>query len=185
MDATSHNTVGESLGFDATSQARLAAIFTALGIDPPTVEHEAAFSVDDSRELRGTIPGVHTKNLFLKDKKGRLFLVTAPEDAALDLKGIHTAIGGRGRVSFASAEAMAQYLGIAPGSVSPLALLNDTAGAVTCVLHPAVAEAALVNVHPLRNTATVTLTRDEFAAFLAHIDHAPLVVALPTPAATG
>lgn len=169
-------------GFDAASQARLAAIFDVLGIAPAVVEHEAAFTVSDSRELRGQLPGVHTKNLFLKDKKGRLFLVTAPEDAQLDLKSIHTAIGGRGRVSFASAEAMGEHLGIAPGSVTPLALLNDTERNVTFVLHPAVAEAELVNVHPLRNTATVTLTRHEFAAFLAHIDHMPLVVALPEPA---
>ena len=176
---------GETPGFDAASQARLADAFAALGIEPPTVEHEAAHTVSESRDLRGTIPGVHTKNLFLKDKKGRLFLVTAPEDAAIDLKAIHTAIGGRGRVSFGSAEAMAQYLGIAPGSVSPLALLNDTEGLVTCVLHPEVAGAALVNVHPLRNTATVTLTRDEFLAFLAHTGHTPLVVPLPTPAEPG
>lgn len=169
-------------GFDAASQKRLFDAFAALGIAPEVVEHEAAFTVSDSRELRGTLPGVHTKNLFLKDKKGRLFLVTAPEDAAIDLKAIHTAIGARGRVSFGSAERMLEHLGIVPGSVTPLALINDTAGAVTFVLHPAVAEAAIVNVHPLRNTATVALTGAQFAAFLTHIDHEPLVVALPEPA---
>lgn len=174
---------GETPGFDAASQARLAATLRAAGIvDPPSVEHEAAHTVDESRELRGRIPGVHTKNLFLKDKKGKLFLVTAPEDAAIDLKTIHTAIGGRGRVSFGSAEAMVQHLGIAPGSVTPLALLNDTDNLVTFVLHRAVAEAPLVNVHPLRNTATITLTQAQFAAFLAHVAHPPLVTDLPEPA---
>ena len=163
-------------GFDELAEA-----FAALGIDPPTVEHEAAYTVDDSRELRGTIPGVHTKNLFLKDKKGSLFLVTAPEDAAIDLKTIHTAIGAKGRVSFGSAERLAEHLGILPGSVTVLALLNDTAGAVRCVLHPDVAAADLVNVHPLRNTATVTLRGSELHAFLRHIDHEPLIVALPAP----
>jgi Ala-tRNA(Pro) deacylase len=182
MRATSSDVDGPMAGLDTTAQARLADVFRSLGIDPPIVEHEAAFTVEDSRELRGTIPGVHTKNLFLKDKKGALFLVTAPEDAAIDLKAIHTAIGGRGRVSFGSAEALARHLGIAPGSVSPLALLNDREGLVRCVLHPAVAAAGLVNVHPLRNTATVTLTGAEFAAFLKHIDHEPLVTELPGPA---
>ncbi|MEM6762082.1 MAG: prolyl-tRNA synthetase associated domain-containing protein [Pseudomonadota bacterium] len=162
-------------GFDLLAEA-----FFALKIDPPTVEHEAAFTVDDARELRGTIPGLHTKNLFLKDKKGALFLVTAPEDADIDLKTIHTLIGGRGRVSFGSAELMATYLGIAPGSVTPLALINDQGNAVKCVLHPSVAVAPLVNVHPLRNTATATLTGAELQAFLNHIGHAPLVIYQPS-----
>ncbi|MEM9221136.1 MAG: prolyl-tRNA synthetase associated domain-containing protein [Pseudomonadota bacterium] len=161
----------------------LADAFAVLGIDPPTVEHEAAFTVDQSRHLRGTIAGVHTKNLFLKDKKGALFLVTAPEHAEIDLKRIHTVIGAKGRVSFGSAEAMARVLGIAPGSVTPLALINDRAGEVQCVLDPRVASADLVNVHPLRNTATVTLTGEELNAFLHHTGHGPLVSALPAPEA--
>lgn len=161
---------------------RLERAFAALSIDPPLIEHEPAFTVDDSRELRGTIPGVHTKNLFLKDKKGGLFLVTAPEDAAIDLKTIHTAIGARGRVSFGAAPLLAEVLGVTPGAVTPLALINDTAGRVRFVLHRAVADGALVNMHPLRNTATVTLTAAEFAAFLSHIGHEPLVTALPEPA---
>ncbi len=159
----------------------MAEAFAALGIDPPTVEHEAAHTVDESQGLRGTIPGVHTKNLFLKDKKGALFLVTAPEDAGVDLKRIHTAIGARGRVSFASADAMAMHLGVTPGSVTPLALINDAERAVTCVLHPDVAQADLVNVHPLRNTATVTLAGPAFLAYLNHVGHPPLVTDLPTP----
>lgn len=163
-------------GFDLLAEA-----FAALGIDAPAVEHEAAHTVDESRDLRGTIPGVHTKNLFLKDKKGALFLVTAPEDAAVDLKRIHTAIGAKGRVSFASAEAMARHLGVTPGSVTPLALINDAARAVTCVLHPDVASAGLVNVHPLRNTATVTLAGPAFINYLNHIGHPPLVTELPSP----
>ncbi|MEM8663571.1 MAG: prolyl-tRNA synthetase associated domain-containing protein [Pseudomonadota bacterium] len=163
-------------GVDALADA-----FKTLAIDPPLVEHEAAFTVDQSRDLRGKIAGVHTKNLFLKDKKGALFLVTAPEDAAIDLKRIHIAIGARGRVSFGSAEVMERALGIAPGSVTPLALINDPAGDVRCVLHPDVAAAALVNVHPLRNTATITLTGEELGALLRHTGHTPLVTPLPAP----
>ena len=163
-------------GFDA-----LGALFETLGIDPPTVEHEAAFTVEDARDLRGTIPGVHTKNLFLKDKKGALFLIVAPEDAAIDLKRVHEAIGARGRVSFGSANLLAEVLGVTPGSVTPLALVNDTQGRVRCVLHPQVAEAERLNVHPLRNTATVTLTRTEFSAIFEATDHEPLVMQLPEP----
>ena len=163
-------------GFD-----RLAEAFAALGIDPPVVEHEAAFTVDQAVDLRGTIPGLHTKNLFLKDKKGAYFLVTAPEDAAIDLKRIHTVIGAKGRVSFGSAEAMVQMLGVTPGSVTPLALVNDDAGLVTCIFHEALGAAELINVHPLRNTATVTLAREELFAILSRAGHTPTVTALPAP----
>ncbi|UOM36416.1 prolyl-tRNA synthetase associated domain-containing protein [Acuticoccus sp. I52.16.1] len=163
-------------GFD-----RLAEAFAALGIDPPTVEHEAAFTVDSAVELRGTIPGLHTKNLFLKDKKGAYFLVTAPEDAAIDLKRIHTVIGAKGRVSFGSAEAMVAMLGVTPGSVTPLALINDDAGTVRCIFHQALGEADLINVHPLRNTATVTLARAELFEILRRAGHEPDVMTLPAP----
>lgn len=162
--------------------AALDAAFAALGIVPRTVEHEAVFTVEQSQALRGTIPGQHTKNLFLKDKKGALFLVTAAEDAALDLKRLHTVIGARGRLSFGSADLLMDTLGIEPGSVSPLALVNDRAGRVAFVLDRTVAEAPLVNVHPLRNTATVTLEGDQFARFLDHVAHPPMVVDLPAPA---
>ena len=171
---------------DATSPAsaprgfdRLAEAYAALGIDPPTVEHEAAFTVDEAVELRGAIPGLHTKNLFLKDKKGSYFLVTAPEDASIDLKRIHTVIGAKGRVSFGSGEAMVEMLGITPGSVTPLALINDDARAVRCIFHEALAAAELINVHPLRNTATVTLARDDLIEILRRSGHEPDVMALP------
>ncbi len=161
-------------GFD-----RLSAAFAALGINPPLREHEAVFTVAQSQHLRGQIPGLHTKNLFLKDKKGALFLLTAPEDAPIDLKKLHTQIGARGRVSFASAELLAEHLGVVPGSVTPLALINDSKRAVTGVLHPQVASAPLVNVHPLRNTATVTLTGDELVSLLSAEHGAPRILDLP------
>lgn len=163
-------------GFD-----RLAAAYAARGIDPPLVEHEAAFTVDQAVGLRGTIPGLHTKNLFLKDKKGAFFLVTLPEDAAVDLKRIHTVIGAKGRVSFGSAEAMVDLLGVTPGSVTPLGLINDDEGRVTCVFHEALGVADLINVHPLRNTATVTLARADLFAILAASGHDPQVLPLPVP----
>ena len=160
-------------GFD-----RLEAAFAALGIDPPVREHEAVFTVAESQDLRGQIDGLHTKNLFLKDKKGVLFLLTAPEDAAIDLKTLHTKLGAKGRVSFASAERLAEHLGVLPGSVTPLALINDAQRAVIGVLHPRVASAPLVNVHPLRNTATVTMTGEELVRLLSAEHGAPRILEL-------
>ena len=160
---------------------RLAAAFAALGIAPQTVDHRAVHTVAEAQELRGTIAGLHTKNLFLKDKGGRYFLVTLPEDASVDLKRIHGAIGGKGRVSFGSVAALGTMLGVLPGSVTPLALINDDAGAVTCVFHPALAAAEVINVHPLRNTATVSLYRADLFALLVQAGHPPHVVELPAP----
>lgn len=138
--------------------------------------------MEEARALRGAIPGLHTKNLFLKDKKGALFLVTAPEDAALDLKQIHAAIGAKGRVSFASGERLIEVLGVEPGSVTPLALINDEEQQVTFVLHHAFREAELVNVHPLRNSATMTLRVEDFFRFLRHLGREPDIRDLPEAA---
>ncbi len=174
-----------SEGFDAPRGFdRLAEAFDTLGIAPQTVEHEAAFTVDSARELRGTIAGLHIKNLFLKDKKGTMFLVVAPEEKPVDLKRLHGVIGAKGRLSFGSADAMARYLGVTPGSVTPLALINDVEGAVSCVVDTALTEAQIVNAHPLRNTATTSLSVDGFFAVLDHIGHTPQIVALPEPDAT-
>src|SRR5258705_6354428 len=108
-----------------------------LGIAHPTVTHAALFTVEQSQSLRGTIPGGHTKNLFLKDKKGALFLVTALEDAVIELKSLHRLIGASGRLSFGSAELMRATLGIEPGAVTPFAAMNDAEGQVTVVLDAA------------------------------------------------
>lgn len=135
--------------------------------------------MEEARALRGTIPGLHTKNLFLKDKKGALFLVTVPEDAAIDLKQLHTALGAKGRLSFASGERLVEVLGVRPGSVTPLALVNDGEGRVAFVLHQAFREAELVNVHPLRNDATMTLTVADFFRFLRHLGREPYIRDLP------
>jgi len=161
-------------GFD-----RLAEALATLGIDPPVTEHDPVFTVEEARALRGTIPGLHTKNLFLKDKKGALFLVTVPEDAAVDLKTLHTVLGAKGRLSFASGERLVEVLGVQPGSVTPLALVNDEERRVAFVMHQAFREAEHVNVHPLRNTATMTLTCEDFFRFLRHLGRAVDIRDLP------
>lgn len=151
----------------------------ALGVSYSCVNHAAVFTVAESQALRGTIAGAHSKNLFVKDKKGRLFLITALEDAKIDLKKVHEAIGGQGRVSFGSAEQLMQHLGVEPGSVTPFGVMNDTAGAVTMILQDRLMEAEVQNFHPLTNTATVTISAGDLVRFLNAVGHSPRIVALP------
>src|SRR5262252_6222210 len=114
--------------------ADLLAFLDKLGIKHATVTHAPLFTVEQSQALRGTIPGAHTKNLFLKDKKGTLFLVTTLEDAEIKLKSLHRRLGAGGRFSFGSAELMRETLGIEPGSVTPFAAINDAERRVRVVL---------------------------------------------------
>src|ERR1700754_3429596 len=111
------------------TQAELFAFLNALGIETSTVTHPPLFTVTQSQELRGTIPGAHTKNLFLKDKRDTVFLVVAPEDAVIELKSLHHRLGA-GRFSFGSANLMQELLGVVPGAVTPFGAINDTAGRV-------------------------------------------------------
>ena len=149
----------------------LLAFLDRHGIHHHTVHHEALFTVEQSKALRGPIEGLHVKNLFLKDKKSRLFLVTAVESTQIDLKTLHSRIGGQGRLSFCSAEQLMEYLGVEPGSVTPLALINDPAHRVNFVVDPALLSGARINVHPLVNTMTSGLSLDGFKAFLALTGH--------------
>ena len=99
----------------------------SLGISAITVDHPPVFTVEEAQALRGTIAGAHSKNLFLKDKKGALFLVVAREDAAIDLRHLHGRIGASGRLSFGQAELLLAKLGVTPGAVTPFGLINDSA----------------------------------------------------------
>src|SRR5499426_3591039 len=130
----------------------LFAFLDRLGVHHATVRHPPLFTVEESRSLRGQIAGGHTKNLFLKDKRGALYLVTALEDADIDLKSLHRRLGASGRFSFGSAEQMREVLGIEPGAVTPFAAINDTAQRVTVVLDKTLMAHPVINCHPLRNT---------------------------------
>jgi Ala-tRNA(Pro) deacylase len=156
----------------------LIACLDGLGVASETVEHPPLFTVEDSRALRGEITGGHSKNLFVKDKKGRLFLLVLPEDATVDLKRVHEKIGGQGRVSFGSAELLEEVWGVKPGSVTPFGAINDIAGRVTVVLDAALMREARVNFHPLVNTRTTGLASAGLVKFLRATGHEPLVVAL-------
>ena len=154
-----------------------------LGLAAETHEHPAVFTVAESRPVKEAIPGAHSKNLFLKDRKGRLFLVVAKDDTAIDLKRLHEVIGASGRLSFGSAELLRETLGVEPGSVTPFAAVNDGCGRVTVVLDQNLSSAERVNFHPLVNTMTTGITPDELVAFLRSTAHEPRILPLPAPPA--
>jgi Ala-tRNA(Pro) deacylase len=158
------------------SPESLLAALDALSITHETITHPPLFTVEQSKALRGAIQGAHTKNLFLKDKKGRLFLVTAVESTAIDLKRLHEVIGGSGRVSFGSPEQMMAHLGVTPGSVTAFAVINDTAGVVTMILDERLAAYERINGHPLLNTMTTGVSYGDLLRFLDSTGHAPQVL---------
>ena len=160
------------------TRADLMQRLAALGIETTTHEHEAFFTVAESRKAKGAIAGGHTKNLFLKDKKDRVFLVVAEADAAIDLKRIHEKIGASGRVTFGKPELLMELLGVIPGSVTPFGLINDTGGRVSVVLDQPMLEHAVLNYHPLENTATTSIRREDLLAFIRATGHEPQIVAV-------
>jgi Ala-tRNA(Pro) deacylase len=159
----------------AASPDELFAYLDTLGIAHKTVSHPPLFTVEQSQAHRGAVPGAHTKNLFLRDKKGAAFLVVALEDAVIELKSLHRRLGASGRFSFGAADLMRELLGIEPGSVTPFAALNDSAGRVTVVLDRAMMAHPVLNFHPLRNTGTTTIARDGLVRFLEATGHRPRI----------
>lgn len=160
------------------SRTDLLARLNDLGLETTTTDHRAVFTVEESEELHHQIPGAHSKNLFLKDKKDRVFLVSVLADATVDLKKIHTRIGAQGRVSFGKPELLMELLGVVPGSVTPFGIVNDGEGRVTVVLDAALMANELLNFHPLENTATTTIKRDDLIRFLSEAGHPPQVIAV-------
>jgi Ala-tRNA(Pro) deacylase len=154
----------------------LFAFLARLGIETVTVEHPPLFSVEESRHLRGEIPGTHTKNLFLVDRKDRLFLLSADESAAIDLKQLHRKIGASGRLSFGKAEVMRAALGVEPGAVTPFAAMNDAGNRVTVVIDRALLARDPLNFHPLVNTRTTRIFAADLLRFLQAAGHAPQVI---------
>lgn len=148
-----------------------------LGIETSTIEHPPLYTVEDSQTLRGDIPGAHSKNLFLKCKKGTLWLVVAEEEADINLKRLHSKIGS-GRLSFGRAELLMEVLGVPPGSVTPFSLINDGEQRVNVVLDEALLQHDALNFHPLVNTATMTIPRDGLLAFIRDCGHEPKIIAL-------
>ncbi len=148
-----------------------------LGIETVTHEHEPVFTVEHSRELRGELPGVHCKTLFMKDGKGALWLVVAEETRRLDLNLLSRLIGSA-RLSFARPERVREHLGVEPGAVTPFALANDAAVAVNVVLDARVMAADIANFHPLVNDRTTAIRPADLGRFLEACGHAPRVTDL-------
>ena len=158
------------------TQADLFAFLDSLGIETTTVTHPPLFTVAQSQALRGAIPGGHTKNLFLKDKKDNFFLLTVDEEASVDLKSVHQAIGAASRVSFGKPEALMELLGVAPGSVTAFGAINDTGLRVRIVLDAPLLDHGLVNAHPLTNEATTSITAEDLLKFARATGHEPAIL---------
>jgi Ala-tRNA(Pro) deacylase len=158
--------------------AELFACLDSLGIAHKTVIHPPVFTVEEGRELRGAVEGGHTKNLFLRDKKGTVFLVVALENAVIELKALHRLLGATGRFSFGSPELMRELIGVEPGSVTPFSVINDKTGRVTVVLDAAMMEHKVLNYHPLVNTGTTTISDQGLLKFLEATGHKPRIEAI-------
>jgi len=151
----------------------LFARFDALGIAHKTHQHAPVFTVGESTGIKESMPGGHTKNLFLKDKKGRLFLLSALADTKIDLTAVSKLIGS-GRFSFGNADLLMQHLGVTPGSVTVFGVVNDTSGEVQLMLDEGLFAHHLVNFHPLRNDATTAMSPRDMLKFVRATGHEPI-----------
>lgn len=146
-----------------------------LGLDHSTIEHPPVFTVEEAKRLRGTLPGGNCKSLFLKNKKGEMWLVVVAEDHRVDLEKLAAALGSK-RLSFASPQRLLDYLGVIPGAVSPLAVVNDRGCALTVVLSAELLDFEVLNFHPLVNDRTTALVTTDFFRFLRSTGHEPTVM---------
>ena len=158
------------------AQRQLVDFLMSLGIEAPIVSYPSHRTVEEGKRLRGAMAGTFTKNLLLRDRKRRLFLLSVHEDRALNLKTLPTHIGASGQLSFAPIERMIAVLGIAPGAMTPLALMHDAEGLVTCVLDAALLDAEQLNFHPLVQTKSIGLRPEQLLTFLDACDHSPLLL---------
>ena len=171
--ATHRADMAEHLAPDA-----LLARFEELGIAHKTYTHPPVFTVEEAKALRGTLPGGHCKSLFLKDKKGSLWLVVALEECRVDLKALAERLGAP-RFSFGSAALLFEVLGVRPGSVTPYAAINDRERRVTVVLQRAMLTHGPLNYHPLENTRTTAIAPDDLVRFLECCGHPPRIADIP------
>jgi Ala-tRNA(Pro) deacylase len=160
-----------------TTKDEMLARLAAMGIAARTHHHPPVFTVEEAQAHTRHIPGGHCKNLFLKDKKDRLWLVTCLDEQPVDLNRLSKLLGAA-RFSFGRAELLREVLGVAPGSVSPLAIVNDTGRRVTHVLDAKLLAHAEVNCHPLENDATTTLSSEDLLRFVRATGHEPVILDL-------
>jgi len=168
---------------DGSAPARPEDLFKTLeglGVEYSTVEHPPVFTVEEAKALRGEIEGGHTKNLFLRNKKGKMWLVVCAEDRGVDLRELAGRLNA-GRLSFGSAERLEHYLGLIPGAVTPFGIINDKSGAVRVVLDRALLEEDPLNFHPLDNALTTAISPPDLMRFLESEGHPALLVDLDSP----
>lgn len=170
--------MSEATNGDLRGREVLLQRLAALGIDAEIVAYPEHTTIEEGKRLRGDLDGVFTKNLLLKDKKRRLFLVAADEDNDVDLKSLHTRVGARGRLGFASAEEMRRVLGVDPGTLTPLAVINDTSSEVTVVLDQTLNDAEQINFHPMVHTESIGLNVEQLRTFLDSCSHPLMMAAL-------
>jgi Ala-tRNA(Pro) deacylase len=156
--------------FSREPEKPLFALFDRLGVKTTTVSHAKVFTVADSALVKTNIPGGHTKNLFMKDKRGQLVLISAHAESQLPLNQVHKVLDTQ-RLSFTDAPLLWEALGVTPGSVTGLALMNDVAGAVKFVADEALLAFDTLNFHPLRNDMTTSISRADFLAFAEATGH--------------
>lgn len=156
-------------------EAELYALFREHGIAWAHHTHPPLHTVEESRALRGELPGGHVKNMFLKDRKGQLWLVTCLEDRQIRIRDLEKEIGAQ-KCSFGKPEVLWDALGLRPGAVSPFGLINDRAGRVRVVLDRQMLDHDPINAHPLHNEATTAVSAADFRRFLGITGHEPLVV---------
>lgn len=157
-------------------EAPLMARLAELGIKTTTHRHPAVHTIEESRALRGDLPGVHIKNLFVRDKKRSFWLITVLEERQIDLKVLKDRLDASGNLSFASGEYLQDILGVEAGAVTPLAVMNDKEGAVKAILDSAISKAELVNAHPLHNEATMAIAPADLVRFMDACGHKPVLM---------
>ena len=156
----------------------LFALLEELGIKTTTLHHEAVFTVAESDKLHREVEGGHTKNLFVKDKKDNYFLIVAEATAQIPINRIHPLIGARSRISFGNAERLMEFLGVEPGSVTAFSPMNDRDNRVKVIIDAPLLRHDAINCHPLKNTMTTTISRQDLLSFLEHVGHVPEIVDL-------
>jgi len=177
MNSQADNILQNQSGDLPVTPVDLLGFFDKIGVNYTVYKHEPVFSVAESTHLTETIPGVHCRNLFLRDKKKKMFLVVLANETAVDLKGLQ-AILNSDRLSFGSADRLWEYLGVRPGSVCPFAVMNDKDNVVTIILDAHMIGAELVCYHPMENHMSVTLTPSDLLKFLAAVNHVPVILDL-------
>jgi Ala-tRNA(Pro) deacylase len=173
-----HDCGGDAVLADGSAPATPEGLFARLaelGIAIRTKNHPPVFTVEEAKALRGGIKGCHTKNLFLRSKKGRMFLLVCPEDRGIDLRVLAGLLGAR-RLSFGSGERLMKFLGVFPGAVTPFAVLNDRGGEVRVVLDRKILDADMLNFHPLNNAMTTSIASRDLVRFLEAENHPPEIL---------